>query len=518
MAVVMMTALTVACGKQSSSNGEAEQRDTIPAPVPVEQQYLPDTAYASVSALQFQVEKNDSSDAMLRGTELYTDSSRVLTFRKNQWRNADFAGRVTGTPSKIEVAWQFDTYMDNTPTRLGTWAGGSGWTGQPLYVHWTSDEMKHWQSTPGAMLTPDFSDQEIILGSLCGRVYFLNFETGKESRQYLDAGNPIKGTVSLDPELPLLYVGQGVPARQPFGAQVFSLDEHRRLSLFNDSRAWRSWQAFDSSPLVAGGFLFWPGENGSLYKFRRSAQGITLHSTLRYRVQGAAPGIESSISVYRNYGFFADNHGNVLAVNLNTMKPVWHYRNMDDTDGTVVCSEEDGKPYLYTACEVDKQGDPGTCRLVKLNALDGTEVWRQEINCKRKRFSEKKTLDGGMYATPLIGHGDCEGMLFANIVRNGAAQAPGEFTAFSTKDGKVIYTTPLKQFVWTSPVAFYNEKNELFVVSGDSSGNIYLIRGRTGEILFTMPVAYNFESSPCVVGNALVVGSRTNGIYKMVVK
>ena len=113
MAVVMMTALTVACGKQSSSNGEAEQRDTIPAPVPVEQQYLPDTAYASVSALQFQVEKNDSSDAMLRGTELYTDSSRVLTFRKNQWRNADFAGRVTGTPSKIEVAWQFDTYMDN---------------------------------------------------------------------------------------------------------------------------------------------------------------------------------------------------------------------------------------------------------------------------------------------------------------------------------------------------------------------------------------------------------------------
>ena len=134
------------------------------------------------------------------------------------------------------------------------------------------------------------------------------------------------------------------------------------------------------------------------------------------------------------------------------------------------------------------------------------------------KFSEKKTLDGGMYATPLIGHGDCEGMLFANIVRNGAAQAPGEFTAFSTKDGKVIYTTPLKQFVWTSPVAFYNEKNELFVVSGDSSGNIYLIRGRTGEILFTMPVAYNFESSPCVVGNALVVGSRTNGIYKMVVK
>ena len=321
--------------------------------------------------------------------------------------------------------------------------------------------------------------------------------------------------MSVDPELMNLYVGQGVPKGEPLGCQAFSLTTHRRGTFFSDPRAWRGWQAFDSSPVVAGGYLFWPGENGSLYKFERTAGGVLRRvSTLRYRVGGVAPGIESSLCVYRNYGFFADNHGNVVCVNLNTMRPVWHVKNLDDTDGTIVCrEEEDGTPYLYTACEVDKQGAQGNCRMMKLHALTGRLVWERLIACDRVDLGSK-VLDGGMYSTPLLGRGDCEDLLFANICRNSADPARGQLTAVSTRDGSVRYTVPYGNFCWSSPVGFLNERDEQYVFTADANGVVYLIRGRDGKVLCRKAMGANFESSPCVVGNSVVVGCRGTKIYK----
>ena len=230
-----------------------------------------------------------------------------------------------------------------------------------------------------------------------------------------------------------------------------------------------------------------------------------------------APGIESSLCVYRNYGFFSDNRGNVICVNLNTMRPVWYYDNHDDSDGTMVCREENGTPYLYTACEVDKQGDSGFSHFVKLNALNGSCVWEQKIACQRINLPEK-TLDGGMYASPLLGSGDCEEMLFANVCRNGASKSAGELTAFSTKDGSILYTIPYNVFAWSSPIPFLNEKNEMFVFAADASGTIRLVRGKTGEMVCQKLVGYNFESSPIAIGNTAVVGTRGNKIYKFVIE
>jgi outer membrane protein assembly factor BamB len=318
----------------------------------------------------------------------------------------------------------------------------------------------------------------------------------------------------MDPELMNLYVGQGVPRKPgPFGCQVFDLLKHERTFFFDrDPKAWRGWNAFDSSPIVAGGYLFWPGENGSLYKFERSQGNLRRVSALRYKVDGMAPGIESSLCVYRNYGFFSDNHGNVIGVNLNNMQPVWYYNNHDDSDGTMVCREEEGTPYLYTACEVDKQGKEGMSHFVKLNALNGEPVWEQQIACRRLELPNK-TLDGGMYATPLLGSGDCADMLFAHVCRNGASPSVGELTAFSTKDGHILYTVPYRQFAWSSPVGFTNERGELFLFTGDASGIARIIRGKTGEVLCRKVVGYNFESSPVAVGNTAVVGTRGRNIY-----
>ncbi len=497
-----------------------QQADTIAA---VEKQpevvFLPDTIFASVNALEYKVETKDNSDGTLKFTDdLYRSTPGVFTFRANLYRDADMGGTVTGTPTTIERVWTFNTDYDTQPTKYGTWGGGSGWTGQPVYVKWTDEQVAHFKAT-SKELTADFSNEEIMFGSLCSKTYFLNPNTGKPSRTKLDAGNTIKGTGSIDPEFYNYYLGQGVPCRAPFGCMAYDLEKHEKTFFYGpDAGAWRAWGAFDSSPVDVGGFLIWPGENGTIYKYIREQGNLKMHSLLRYKVKGRnAPGIESSICVYKNYGYVCDNHGNVLCINLNTMKPVWRYDNHDDSDGTIVCRPENGTPYIYTACEVDKQGFSGTCHIVKLDGTNGTPVWDTEILCKRTGTSGH-VLDGGVYCTPLVGKGDCEGMLFYNICRNSAAKSNGEFTAISTETGKVIYAKPLKQFAWSSPVAFYNENNEAFIFTGDASGNAYLFKGITGELICTKVLANNFESSPVVIGSSCIVGSRINGIHKFVIK
>ena len=513
------TLVLIACGGGKNGNGNINENENENGEVTLEQLMLPDTCYASVEDVKFVVEDADSLPHLLKDfDDRYAGSTNVMAFRKNLMRNADFGGKVTGTPSSIEIAWTFTTDYDTTRTKFGVWGGGSGWTGQPLYMKWTDEQMAAFrQQSPG--LTPDFGQEEVIVGSLCGKGYFINYQTGKASREPLDLGNVVKGTVSMDPELMNLYVGQGVPRKPgPFGCQVFDLLKHERTFFYgSDPKAWRGWNAFDSSPIVAGGYLFWPGENGSLYKYERQQGSLKRISVMRYRVRGAAPGIESSLCVYRNYGFFSDNHGNILCVNLNTMRPVWYYYNHDDSDGTMVCREEQGTPYLYTACEVDKQGEKGTSHFIKLNALNGQRVWEQKIACQRLNLPGK-TLDGGMYASPLMGRGDCEEMIFAHVCRNGASKSVGELTAFSTKDGRILYTVPYGQFAWSSPVPFLNERNELFVLTGDASGVLRLVRGKTGEVVCQKTVGYNFESSPVVIGNTAVVGCRGRNIYKFVIK
>ena len=523
-ALVAATLLACSCTTNTpKANDTDSEADTLTAAeperiIPLEEQFLPDTIFPSVESVTFVVDHADTLPAPLKDIDdRYADSPNVMAFRKNLLRNADFGGTVEGTPDTIEVAWRFDTDNDQRETKFGRWGGGTGWSGQPVYVRWSADDMAAFRaSSPG--LTDDFDDEEIFIGSLCNKVYFINYKTGKPSRTPIDVTNVVKGSMSLDPELKNLYVGQGVPHSNPFGNLVIDLLAHERTQQFDrDPKAWRGWGAFDSSPIVAGGYLFWAGENGSLYKYERSQGSLRRISTLRYRVRGAAPGIESSICVYRNYGYFGDNHGNILCVNLNTMNPVWYYYNHDDTDGTIVCREEQGTPYLYTACEIDKQGTDATCYFVKLNGLTGECVWEQRIPCRQLTIGEKH-FDGGMYCTPLLGTGDADGLIFANICQDSRTGNKGELLALHTADGSIAYAVPYPTWAWSSPVAFHNERREMFIFTGDSHGNAYIIRATTGEVLYRQRIGNNFESSPIVVGNTAVVGSRGNGIYKMVIR
>lgn len=463
---------------------------------------FPDTVLPSAEKVMIQI---DTIDPTLPWeiqdyADAYADAPGIFTFRGSPTRNPNFYGRLHGDSIDIHTEWAFGTAYDNSHSSShGSWGGGTGWTGQPLYIHW-----------------PD-SIQEIIVASLCGYVYFLDFETGQPTRPYYDSHNVLKGTPSFNPYMNGdLYVGHGVQKTAPFGHSVYNLYSSKETYAFGkDPKAWRSWGAYDSSPIVVDSFLFRPGENGTLYKYYIGNGQFALQSTLRYSLTNSkrSPGMESSMSVCRNYGFLTDNAGNILCVNLNTLQPVWHYFNHDDTDASPLWEMEDGVPYLYTGCEIDKQGSKGYSYFIKLNGLTGERIWEDTIRCRRISFGDK-TLDAGLFGSPILGAGDCDGMVFANFCMN-YTKEKGCLAAFDKHDGRLLYKTQLKQYAWSSPVAFYNDDNELFLFIGDCAGYVYLIKGKTGEIVACELVGSNFESSPIVVDDKVILGSRGNKIFKI---
>lgn len=269
LALAVVTCICSCHRTTKSTHKAASSADTTQTVAKKPLTALPDTMYASVANMRYWVNLVDGEKQQLGTLTSLYDDDNIYTFRKNLFRDADFGGRVKGTPSVVDTAWVFHTYYNTEQTKYGVWGGGSGWTGQPLY-----NKRKN----------------EVMVGSLCGRVYFIDYTTGKASQPAVDVVNTIKGTPSLDPELPNLYVGQGVPNHLPFGSLVIDLDKHQQTCFFDrDPYALRGWNAFDSSPVVVGGFLFWPGENGCLYKMRRSKGKLTKVATLRYTVNGSAP-------------------------------------------------------------------------------------------------------------------------------------------------------------------------------------------------------------------------------------
>ena len=482
--------------------------------------FLPDTAYTSVNSLIFQVDIFDDSvsGVLANINDIYSEINGILNFRGSPSNSLPFYGEIAERPTNVTVEWVFKTDYGPQKTLFGIWGGGTGWTGQPLYVTWP-DSIKNDFIAKSPGLTDSFTGEEIIVASLCGNVYFIDYQTGKQSRQAIDVQNPVKGTPSLDPSFNgNLYIGHGIPRNKSFGKVVVNLFLHHQTQFFDeDNTAWRRWGAYDSSPVAVDKFLFWCGENGTVYKYLRDNQLITLHSTLRYHVKGRnAPGMESTPAIYRDYGYLTDNHGNIICFNLNTLKPVWVYDNHDDTDASPVVVEENGLPVVYTGCEVDRQGREGFSYFVKLNGLTGEKIWEQKISGKRlKRITDWS--DGGMFATPLIGIGDCDSLVFCNFCIHQPA-LKGEFIAFNRYSGDLAYHIPLKHYAWSSPVGFSNKKGEMFVFTADAIGNIYLIQGATGEILLTQKIGHNFESSPVMIGNSIVIGSRGREIYKLCIE
>ncbi len=450
--------------------------------------------------------------------EHYQSVEGILTFRGNGMRDTASMGKTTIKQNKLVRQWEMKTSLSKN------WGGGAGWTGQASVIQWNDREKNIMNLFPAFKKKAGL--KEIVYASLDGKVYFLDSDTGKQTRNPISISNPIKGSVALDPRgYPLLYVGQGIPEVGKIGYRIYSLIDGKLLAFIPgiDSFAFRKWGAFDSAPIINrdDDSMLLAGENGLVYfiklqtKYNPAAKKITVSpiiSKYRYKQQkNQYQGIENSIAVYKNLAYFSDNNGGIQALDIISKKLVWANDPYDDTDATLVVESVQESPYIYTGSEIDKQGTKGSARIQKLNGLNGKVVWEHKI----PGFSLKgeKPVNGGVLGTPILGKGPLAGQVIFNISRYKTFNG-GLLISFDTKTGKEKWRLPLTNYAWSSTVPIYTTDNKAYLIQGDSVGNLFLINGQ-GKIVSKINLGANIEASPIVVNQQVIVATRGGKIISV---
>lgn len=475
------------------------------------------------------VQNGERVDAYARTPEIhmglsgeYTDVEGVTTFRGNNYRDSAAYGNIPDDPEELEIVWSVAV------SQIDDW-GGVGWTGQCAIVRWPEEVVRIMnvrEEKKGGPLT------EVIYATLDGRVYFLDLYDGQATRPAINIGAPIKGSVTVDPRgYPLLYVGQGIPEANghsvDIGTRIFSLIDQQLLFFLDgdDSFAQRSWYAFDAAPLVDGktDTMLQVGENAILYLVKLNTDYDPEAGTIsidpkvdryvfRSRVSDQ-PGMENSLAVYNDYGYFVDNSGLLQCVDLNTLTCVWAGDTGDDTDATIVLEEEaDGTVALYTATEREHSASyDENAYLRKINALTGEMLWKLPVKVYTSEGNE-----GGSFATPALGKGELGDLIFAHMTRTPDDGAT--LMAVDKESGEVVWRVAMGSGGWSSPVCVYDASGKGYVLVGSSSGALRLYDGRTGRIISICDLEGNIEGSPAVFEDMLVVGTRGKRIFGVRIK
>lgn len=461
----------------------------------------------------------------------YSQLEGVTAFRGNNYRDNASFGTRTVTQKKLEIVWKKEG-LGGIAAHNSYWPG-TGWTGQPLLIHWPEDVRKL-MNINADMKTKDLV--EVIYPALDGNIYFLDLETGKPTRNNIKIGYPIKGTAMVDPRgYPILYTGMGINENNgkftEYKYRIINLLNQKELySIFGrDEVAFRGWGANDSSALLDSktDTLLNCGENGLVYrvklntKFDKDAGTLSVAPQLtKYRYRSPyndEQGIENSPAIYKNFMYFCDNGGTLQCLDLNTLKPVWIYETKDDTDATIVVEETDEGVFLYTANQVDKRGEGGKattadCNIRKLNALTGELIWQKDYKCVYQYY-----INGGALGTPVLGKDDISNMVIFNICFTGS-QSDGTMVALDKKTGEEIWNKKLTSYSWCSPLDFKSSDGKTYMVYSDFAGYMHLVDPMNGKTLHSVSLGGNVESSPAIYGDTIVVGNYAKKIFGIKVK
>jgi outer membrane protein assembly factor BamB len=282
----------------------------------------------------------------------------------------------------------------------------------------------------------------------------------------------------------------------------------------NDKDSRRKWGAFDSNALIEknSGNVFWPGENGMLYNFTLDEdRKLKKMKKMRYQhSQLFRQGIESSLAAIGQYGFFLDNSGSLVCVDLNKLKPIWNVSNFDDSDATTMIDKENKDYFLYTGHEVDKLAPAHEVFFRKIAAKDGKEIWRVSRKCFGGKIKDK-TIDGGILASPVLGKNKGNHLVFTVFSRIDKKDK-AEIVAINKITGKEEWSIILDKFSWSSPVDFYDADGNIYLFFTDVTGNIYIVNGTDGKLILKERSEYTFESSPIIIDDKVYIASRGRSI------
>lgn len=459
--------------------------------------------------------------------ERYTELEGIVTFRGDNFRSGAAYGTAAVSSKTLTKAWSKSTSgLSDTD---GIYWSGSGWTGQPLIVKWPEATRKNisamydWAREKEGLV-------EVIYATLDGHVYFYELTSGEYTRDPLNLGFNYKGAGALDPRgYPILYVGSGVDSVNGRSrVKVVNLIDNSVMFEFghNETFANRGWHMFDSSPLVSAETdqLIYPGENGILYiihlntKYNEQTGELSVDpdNIVKWKYNGVRSGsrywlgVESSAAIINNYIFLADNGGNLMCLDLNTLELVWVQDVLDDTNCSPVVDVEDGHPYIYISTSFHygwRSYSTAAIPIFKIDAETGEIVWRTDYTCYTVQ-----DLSGGVQGTIAVGKNKLSDMIFVPIARTPGASS-GTLAALKKDTGEVIWEKETSMYSWSSPVDFYDADGNGYLLYCNSGFNMFLIDGKTGEQLDYMNLGGNIEASPAMYGNYAVVGTRAMRTY-----
>ena len=459
--------------------------------------------------------------------ERYTELEGIVTFRGDNFRSGAAYGTASVSSKTLTKAWSKST--SGLSDSDGIYWSGSGWTGQPLIVKWPEATRKNisamydWAREKEGLV-------EVIYATLDGHVYFYELTSGEYTRDPLNLGFNYKGAGALDPRgYPILYVGSGVDSVNGRSrVKVVNLIDNSVMFEFghNETFANRGWHMFDSSPLVSAETdqLIYPGENGILYiihlntKYNEQTGELSVDpdNIVKWKYNGVRSGsrywlgVESSAAIINNYIFLADNGGNLMCLDLNTLKLVWVQDVLDDTNCSPVVDVEDGHPYIYISTSFHygwRSYSTAEIPIFKIDAETGEIVWRTDYTCYTVQ-----DLSGGVQGTIAVGKNKLSDMIFVPVARTPGASS-GTLAALKKDTGEVVWEKETSMYSWSSPVDFYDADGNGYLLYCNSGFNMFLIDGKTGEQLDYMNLGGNIEASPAMYGNYAVVGTRAMRTY-----
>ena len=527
--------------QEISQQEESRQEESIPEDSSVEEEvfvplsphavegthpsdWIADTAIYVNDELQ---STYHTSKPITMNDDLYSELNGIFTFRGNNFRNTAAYGTIQTVQQKFdeENSWSYGIGTIETPD--GSFWPGTGWTGQPLMRCWSRDIKEHMNMYDWAIEKDDLV--EVIYAALDGYIYFLDLDTGEETRPPLYMGYTFKGAGSLDPRgYPILYVGSGYDGFEGQSrAFIINLLDCSVMYTFGngDPVAPRYFSYFDSSALVCAETdqLIYPGENGVLYIMTLNTQFDPEEGTLQIAPDPVIkwtyhsnrwmwPGMEDSAIIYQQYLYIADNGGNLLCLDLETLELKWVQDVLDDTNCTPVLEvEDDGKAYLYISTSFHAgwratEEETAVIPIWKIDAETGEVVWSVDYDCWTI-----EDLSGGVQGSIASGEGSLSEYIYVPVSRTPDAMS-GRLVCLRKTDGEVVWEYPTA-YSWSSPVCVYDQQGRGYVINADFNGDLHLVDGLTGEALDVINLGSNIESSPAVYENRLVVGTRGQLIW-----
>ena len=459
----------------------------------------------------------------------YSAQGGVLTFRGGPLRQNAAYGTVQVEQEQLSVVRGLRTGI------LDSKHYGFGFGTQPLIVKWYKNirEMMN--------INEDFKDvtgmKEVIVAGNDGRIYFIDLDQKIYSRNYIDVGFPMQTTAAVNPYgYPLLYVGQSISKLTNYegiiGMRAYNLIDQKMINFEPgmSPAAYAEKGAVTTSPLVeaSSDTLIYATESGllntvsmntefDLENAEVSVSPEVVSYAYKTKLRNAKQGIRSGFAAYGDYVFFGDDAGSIQCVDMNTMQCVWAV----DMEDTVIASlslevEGEDEVYLYAGNVVNKRERSGPVSLVKINAMTGEIVWKNQNEIKGKYASAtaKKGLYAGLMASPIVGQGEISDLVIFNVnnVVDGN-QAYAVVYALDKITGEEIWSQPLDVSSVSSPIALYQPDGKCYIVLGDDNGTLRLMDGYSGLTLSTLNLGSEIQGSPAAYGNNIVVGTVGGMLY-----